>query len=75
MDILLGLLLIAFCLAVYFLPVILAANRQLASGTAILVLLNLSIGWTVVGWLVCLLWAALGQTRDQARFYRQSARD
>ena len=43
-------------IAFYFLPAILAAARHTHNSTAIL-LLNLFLGWTVVGWFVALLMA------------------
>jgi hypothetical protein len=42
--------------ALYFLPAIIAAVRHTHNATAIL-LLNLFLGWTVVGWFVALLMA------------------
>ena len=41
----------------YFLPTILAANR--GHDIAIVLLLNLFFGWTVIGWFALLLWALL----------------
>ena len=43
-------------IGLYFLPAIIAAARQTHNATAIL-LLNLFLGWTIVGWLVALLMA------------------
>ena len=40
----------------YFLPAIIAALRQTHNATGIL-LLNIFLGWTVVGWFVALLLA------------------
>ena len=64
------LILVALAVVVlYFLPTSIATRRELASGTGALFLVNLLFGWTLIGWLACLLWAALGQTRQQAAFY------
>jgi hypothetical protein len=41
----------------YFLPTIVAANR--GHGIALILLLNLFLGWTVIGWFALLLWALL----------------
>jgi len=41
----------------YFVPSIMAANKSHPHGTAIF-LVNLLLGWTVVGWLACLIWEA-----------------
>jgi uncharacterized membrane protein YqaE (UPF0057 family) len=43
-------------IAIYFLPTIAARKRR--SGTAIF-LLNLLLGWTLLGWVVALVWAAI----------------
>ena len=39
----------------YFLPTIVAANR--GHGIALILLLNLFFGWTIVVWFVLLIWA------------------
>jgi hypothetical protein len=43
-----------FGLGLYFLPAIIAAVRRTHNSTAIL-LLNLFLGWTVIGWLIALV--------------------
>ena len=48
------LLFLTFAAFVYFLPAIIAHNKK--NATAITVL-NLFTGWTVVGWVVALVWA------------------
>lgn len=45
-----------FGFALYFLPAIIAAVRHTHNSTGIL-LLNLFLGWTMIGWLVALLMA------------------
>ena len=45
-----------FCGVVYFLPAIVAAVRHTHNATGIL-LLNVFLGWTIVGWFVTLLMA------------------
>jgi hypothetical protein len=40
----------------YFLPSIVALARS-KRDTAAIVLLNLFLGWTVIGWVVALVWA------------------
>jgi hypothetical protein len=42
--------------ALYFLPTIIANQRHLDSRAGI-ILLNLFLGWTFVGWIVALIWA------------------
>jgi hypothetical protein len=41
----------------YFLPSIIALARSKRDLLSIF-LLNLFLGWTVIGWIVCLVWAA-----------------
>lgn len=55
---------ILFGIAMYFLPAIVAHHRQHVSFGAIL-LVNLLLGWSVVGWIVCFAWACSGNTRQQ----------
>ncbi len=47
-------------LAAYFLPSILAARRDHRNLIAI-VLLNLFLGWTLIGWVVALVWSVLAE--------------
>ncbi len=42
--------------AMYFLPSIVAIARNKRDTTAIL-LLNIFLGWSVIGWIVALVWA------------------
>jgi hypothetical protein len=39
----------------YFLPTIIAANR--GHSIALILVLNLFLGWTVIGWFIMLVWA------------------
>lgn len=52
----LGLFLLVCGFALYFLPAIVARSRQHPNAAAIL-LLNLFLGWTFVGWVVSLVWS------------------
>lgn len=45
-----------FSVGLYFLPAIIAAVRHTHNSTGIL-LLNIFLGWTIVGWVVALLMA------------------
>jgi hypothetical protein len=47
---------IGFGFVMYFLPTIIALARSKRDITAIL-LLNLFLGWSVIGWVVALVWA------------------
>ena len=59
----------AGAVAAYFLPSIVGSNRRIASRNA-LIAVNCLFGWTVIVWVAALIWAALGQTEDQARLIR-----
>jgi hypothetical protein len=55
MHLIFALLLIPFG-AIHFLPTIIAALRDGRSVVGIF-LLNLFLGWTVIGWVIALIWA------------------
>ena len=44
----------------YFLPTIVAASR--GHGIALILVLNLFFGWTVIGWFIMLVWALVSYT-------------
>ena len=52
------LLLVVLIFALYFLPTLIAFLRQHKNKPAIF-LLNLLLGWTVLGWVVSLVWSAM----------------
>ena len=54
---LIGIIAFIISLAVYFLPTIVAILRKKRNALAIF-LLNLFLGWTFIGWVVALVWAA-----------------
>lgn len=49
------------CLVLYFLPTIVAALRRHPNSGAIFAV-NLFLGWTFIGWILCLVWAASTNT-------------
>ena len=51
----------------YFLPTVVALIRGHLSALAIF-LLNLFLGWTLIGWIIALIWSCTGNT--SANFYR-----
>jgi hypothetical protein len=53
--------------ALHFLPTIVAAIRQ-SRHTFAIFLLNLFFGWTVVGWIVAMVWAAVSEPRYCVRY-------
>jgi hypothetical protein len=50
-------------LSLYFIPSIIASARKSSSATAI-ILLNLFLGWTVIGWVVALIWAISSSSKQ-----------
>lgn len=60
----LGGLLVFFAVAVlYVLPTVIASRRGRPAGW--LGLMNVLLGWTIIGWLLCLVLAFSGPTRDR----------
>jgi len=47
---------------VYFLPIWVAASRNCKAGAGIAVV-DIFLGWTFVGWVVALAWAACGERK------------
>ncbi len=43
-----------FLVLLYFLPSIIARDKRDAAG---IILLNVFLGWTVIGWVIALVWA------------------
>jgi hypothetical protein len=56
MEIIPGLLILAVSLAIYFIPYIVASKNGKQNAGAIGAL-NFFLGWTLVGWVVALVWA------------------
>jgi len=54
-------ILLFFVLVIYFIPTCVANSNHKENTTAIF-LLNLFLGWTFVGWVIALVWAA---TKDK----------
>ena len=44
------------CFVLYFLPTIVALMRERHDKLSIF-LLNFFLGWSVIGWIICLVWA------------------
>ena len=55
---LLEILLVVLIFAFYFLPTLIAFLRQHKNKLAIF-LLNLFLGWTILGWVVSLVWSVI----------------
>ena len=50
-----GIIAIVLIIVVYFLPTIVCYSKPNNSGA---ILLNIFLGWTFIGWLAALIWAA-----------------
>jgi len=46
-----------FVTLLYFLPTVLAIVSRQRSGAVVIFLVNLLLGWTIIGWWVALIWA------------------
>ena len=57
MEAILGLVMLLSALALYFVPLIVAMRNERENTTAI-GLLNLFLGWTLIGWVGALVWAS-----------------
>jgi len=53
-------------LAIYFLPWIIARNREHTNEAAIF-FLNLFLGWSLIGWVVAFVWACTSQAAAPAQ--------
>jgi len=51
----------AFLVGAYLLPTLIAAKKEKSNLTAITVL-NILLGWTLIGWIIALIWAC---TKDK----------
>lgn len=52
--------------ALYFTPSIIATARKHQNRIGV-ILLNLLLGWTIIGWIVALIWSVSANTRSGAR--------
>jgi hypothetical protein len=64
-TILLSILIAAVVIPLYFAPWIYAKHRRCKSSDGIAAI-NLFLGWTFVGWVVALAWAASGEQAPNA---------
>jgi hypothetical protein len=54
------------------LPYLIGRRRKISS-LGSLFFVNLILGWTLIGWLLCFVWAATAATKAQDKFYEQAA--
>lgn len=60
------LFLICFCLATYFLPTFVALFRKHKNVLSIF-LVNIFFGWTMIGWVLSLVWGCSDDIKTQNR--------
>jgi len=58
-----GVVLLVIGLLLYFLPAIVAGRRDHTNANAIFAL-NLLLGWTLLGWVIALVWSLTGATKQ-----------
>jgi Superinfection immunity protein len=61
-------------LCVYFLPTIVASHRHHPNTIGIFIL-NLFLGWSVIAWVVALIWAASGPLGGDPNTWRVAANE
>jgi hypothetical protein len=61
-----------FLIGMYFLPAIIAGVRGHQSTAAIFVL-NMLLGWTMIGWIVALIWSLSAVWRQHTIIVQQQA--
>lgn len=79
-----GLIIIAICIFFYFIPTVVGWRKR--NVTAIFAL-NLLLGWSVIGWIIALVWACtqdpqptiiqnnISQPQSKTAFHSESAND
>lgn len=69
MEIFIGFAIIIFAIFFYFLPTYFANARQHQSKTAIFIV-NLFLGWTLIGWVGALAWSFTGISTEDAGLFK-----
>lgn len=59
-----GIIYLVIALCIYFIPVAVAHSRNHRSFNAIFIV-NLLLGWSVIGWIWALIWANTGNTAQK----------
>jgi hypothetical protein len=62
-----GLALLLALVCIYFLPTIISGVRDKAEGGGGVFIVNLLLGWTLIGWFVAFIWACTGRTKPDLR--------
>jgi hypothetical protein len=64
MDALIGLFILVMAMGIYFVPTLIAFDRQVVNKWSVLVVNGL-LGWTLIGWAVALALAVRDSTRKR----------
>ena len=64
------LLVMLISVLLYFAPWLIGLNREVNTCMG-LFFVNLLLGWSIIGWVGCLLWAVCGQTRAQDAYWHR----
>jgi hypothetical protein len=54
-------ILLLLCVIIYMLPTLIAYARDIPQRQTVTIV-NIIFGWTLIGWFICFLWAALAET-------------
>lgn len=69
----LGILILIGSVLIYFLPTIIAVRRKHKKNENSIILLNLLLGWTFIGWIVALIWAVADEAPIKPTVINQSS--
>ena len=53
-------------LIIYFIPAFIGHNKKQSNG---IILLNLLLGWTILGWIGALIWASIAENTNTEKRY------
>ena len=70
MDVIFGLWLFAMLVGLYFLPTIIAVDRHVVNKWSVVVI-NVFLGWTLIGWVVALAMALRTATEKSGQVLAQ----
>lgn len=66
MDAVIGIAIVLAVISIYFFPATTAFNRGHGNTLAIFAA-NLLLGWTLIGWALCLVWALTGPSVEREK--------
>lgn len=64
MSLIFSLVVLGVLIGIYFVPAI-VANANHKRNTGAILILNLLLGWTIIGWVVALVWAVMVDSGPQ----------